>query len=150
MTKNAKNGKNTLIIVDEAQLIDDEETLEQLRLLLNFQLDEKFLLTLVLIGQPELREKIAQVSPLDQRIAIRSHLNPLTYEDSTHYIIYRLKKAGSENNIFSKDAIEKIYDHTKGIPRMINTVCDLSLLAGVSTQSEEIDSNIVQCVIDEL
>ncbi|MDY7030960.1 MAG: AAA family ATPase [Thermodesulfobacteriota bacterium] len=150
MMNNAETGRNTLIIVDEAHLIEDEKTLEELRLLLNFQLNEKFLLTLVLIGQQELRKKIAHLSPLDQRIAIRCHLHPLNYDDTIHYIVHRLKKAGLGKNIFKEDAMEKIYDHTKGIPRMINTVCDLSLLAGVSTESEEIDSDIVQCVIDEM
>lgn len=147
LLNNMNNGKHTTIIIDEAQTIEDIHTLEEIRLLLNFQLNDRFLLTLVLIGQSELKEKIASIKQLDQRISIRYHLKPLSPDDTESYIVFRLKKAGLQKNIFEKEAIEKIYEHTKGVPRIINTLCDLSLLVGFGSKAQVIDSKLVQKVI---
>ena len=149
MLKNLKNGRDSIIIIDEAQIIEDVQTFEELRLLLNFQLNDRFLLTLVLIGQPELKKKIASIEQLDQRISIRYHLNPFNFDDTARYIIFRLKKAGLEKNIFTKEAVEKIHDYTKGVPRKINTTCDMSLLVGFGSRAKVIGSNLVQKVIDD-
>jgi general secretion pathway protein A len=149
MLENMNTGKDTVIIVDEAQAIEDVRTFEELRLLLNFQLNERFLLTLVLIGQPEFKEKVSRIKQLDQRISIRYHIKPLDFNDTARYIIFRLKKAGLEENIFTKEAVEKIYGYTNGVPRMINVICDLSLLVGCSSKARVIDSKLAQKVIDD-
>ncbi len=118
-------------------------------MLLNFQLNDKFLVTLILIGQPELREKVEKIKQLDSRISIRYHLKPLDFNDTIKYIIFRLKVAGLKKNIITKEAIEKIYSHTGGVPREINNICDLALLDGFSTKAELIDSKIIQKLIDD-
>lgn len=128
--KNLKEDKSSVIMVDEAQLIRDNLTLEELRLLLNFQLNDRFLLTLVLIGQPELKKKIEEMPQLDQRIAIRYHLEPLDIKEMVKFIFYRLKRGGVQRNMFTNDALRRIYEYSVGVPRKINNICDLSLLVG--------------------
>ena len=147
--ENLNKGKKTIVVVDEAQAIESDTTLEELRLLLYFQLNEKFLVTLILIGQPELREKVAKIKQLDSRISIRYHLKHLDLNDTIKYIIFRLKVAGLKKNIITKEAIEKIYSYTGGVPREINNICDLALLDGYSTKAELINSKIIQKLIDD-
>ncbi len=142
---NLHNNKNTLLIIDEAQLISSE-TFEEIRLILNFQMNDRFLMTILLIGQPELKDMIRQYKQLDQRIAIRYHLNPLNDEEATNYMLYRLEKAGVTEPIFTNDALEAIYHYSGGIPRKINNVCDLALLIGFSLKVKNIDQQIIMKV----
>ena len=149
MLDNLNKGKKTIVVIDEAQAIESETTLEELRLLLNFQLNEKFLVTLILIGQPELRERVTSIKQLNSRISIRYHLKHLDLNDTIKYIIFRLKVAGLKKNIITKEAIEKIHSYTKGVPREINNICDLALLDGFSTEAELINTKIIQKLIDD-
>lgn len=149
MMGNLNHQKKTVLIVDEAQAIEDVNTFEELRLLLNFQLNDRFLLNLILIGQPELKEKVAKIQQLQSRIAIAYHLRPLDFQDTARYIIFRLKKAGMKNVMFTKEAIKKIFEYTMGVPRRINNICDLSLLVGYSSKAKVIDSKIIQRIIDD-
>ncbi len=148
MIENEKINKETLLIVDEAQLLT-ESNLEEIRLLLNFQLNHRFLMTIMLVGQPEVKSRIKSLQQLDQRIPIKYHLEPFGYEDTASYIGFRLNKAGKKDNIFSTDAIKKIYDHSKGVPRNINNLCDLSLLLGYSQHETSINSTIIESVIND-
>jgi len=148
MIENMKVNKETLLIVDEAQLLS-ETTFEEIRLLLNFQLNDRFLLTIILVGQPELRGKVKDIEQLNQRIAIQYHLKPFNLEDTLRYILFRQKKADREKNAFSREAIDKIYEYTEGIPRKINNLCDLALLIGFSTNEEVITSKIIENVISD-
>ncbi|MFH1478196.1 MAG: AAA family ATPase [Candidatus Omnitrophota bacterium] len=148
--KNFKEGKKTVFIVDEAQIIKDEETFEELRLLLNFQLNNKFLLTLVLIGQPELIQKVSNIPQLEQRIGIKFHLEGLSKADTEKYVTHRLSVAGLENNIFTQEAIDIIYDYSEGLPRKINNACDLALLIGFGQEVKQVDKKLVKYVIDDL
>lgn len=148
MIENEKINKETLLIVDEAQLLT-EANLEEIRLLLNFQLNHRFLITIMLVGQPEVKSRIKSLQQLDQRIPIKYHLEPFGYEDTASYIGFRLNKAGKKDNIFSTDAIKKIYDHSKGVPRNINNLCDLSLLLGYSQHETSINSTIIESVIND-
>jgi general secretion pathway protein A len=148
MLENMGKGRTTLFIIDEAQLIY-QETFEEIRLLLNFQLNDRYLLNLVLIGQPELRDKIRAYKQLDQRIAIRYHLNPLSMEDTRSYIAFRLEKAGRKEDIFTAEALEEIYNYSEGVPRKINNICDLALLIGFSTKMEKIEIDIIKKVIKD-
>ena len=142
--KNLNAGKDTVIIVDEAQAIEHQETFEELRLLLNFQLNDRFLLTLLLIGQPELRERISRIKQLEQRIAIKFHLGPLKQDEVSSYVQSRLEKAGLKRNVFGDDALDAIARASKGIPREINNICDICLLLGFGSKAEEIDTDLVQ------
>ena len=144
MVKNLNASKDTVLIIDEAQAIEDEATFEELRLLLNFQLNDRFLLTLLLIGQPELRNRISQIQQLEQRIAIKFHLGPLTLEETRAYIQSRLEKAGLKRKIFKDEAIDALFKTSRGIPREINNICDICLLLGFSSNIQEVESTLVQ------
>ena len=148
MLENVKNNRTTLLIIDEAQLIC-KETFEEIRLLLNFQLNDRCLITLVLIGQPELRDKIRAYKQLDQRVFNRYHLNPLSSDDTRAYIALRLEKAGQAGNVFTPAAVEEIYNHSEGVPRIINNICDLALLVGFSLKISEIDIDTIRKVIKD-
>jgi general secretion pathway protein A len=141
--RNKNNGVDSVIIVDEAQLIRNEQTYEELRLLLNFQMNDRFLLTLILIGQPDLNERIAKIPQLDQRIAIRYHLKPLEISEMVRFIFHRLKKAGAKRNMFTNDALRRIYEYSAGVPRKVNNICDLSLLVGCGESVYFINQGIV-------
>jgi len=148
MVENMKKSRSTLFIIDEAQTISGE-TFEEIRLLLNFQLNDRFLLTLVLIGQPELRDKIRAYKQLDQRIFNRYHLNPLNIDNTKAYIAIRMEKAGQAINMFTPAAVEEIYNHSEGVPRIINNICDLALLVGFSLKISEIDIDTIRKVIKD-
>ncbi len=148
MLSNLDAGKETLLIIDEAQVLN-ESTFEEIRLLLNFQLNNRFLMTIILIGQPELVPKVKNIEQLDQRVAIKYHLAPFDYKDTERYIIFRQQKAGGRNNVFSEEAIEKIFEHTGGVPRKINNLCDLSLLIGSGVKGEIINEKIVEKIISD-
>lgn len=143
-------GREIVIIIDEAQLIESRETFEELRLLLNFQLNERFLLTLVLLGQPELREKIANLPQLKQRLSVRYHLSNLDEKETGKYINQRLKIAGQKKEIFGSETISLIHQASQGLPREINNICDLSLLTGMGKEVAKIDKNIIREVIKDL
>jgi general secretion pathway protein A len=142
--ENAKNGKKSILIIDEAQLIKNEIILEEIRLLLNFQLNDRFLLTLILIGQPELLDKLRRMPQLDQRIGIRFHIEHLSFDDTNNYILFRLKQVRRVNPVFTENAIVQIFKYSAGIPRKINTICDLCLVMGVARNLKIIDGNIVR------
>ena len=141
--KNANAEKDTVIIVDEAQAIEDASTFEELRLLLNFQLNDRFLLTLLLIGQPELKERVASIEQLSQLIALKYHLGPLKREETHSYVQTRLEKAGSKRPLFREEALDALYRESSGIPREINNICDICLLLGFGAKSETIEADLI-------
>jgi general secretion pathway protein A len=145
---NVRNGKHTIIIVDEAQIIGDYETFEELRLLLNFQLNDRCLLTLFLVGQPELNDMVKKIPQLNQRIALRYHLKKFSYEDTKAYIQYRLNIAGRNNPIYTEAAFKEIYNYSQGTPRTINNICDLSLVIGFGKHLEQIDADTIIGIIE--
>ena len=150
MYNTSQRDRHTVVIIDEAQAIRDEKTLEALRLLLNFQLNNRFLLTLLLFGQPELREKVAQLKQFEQRIALRYHLDHLSEEETVNYIKYRCQVAGCEKEIFTEDAYHSIMMNSGGIPRIINTISDTSLLVGMNQNIEKINKSITEGVAKDL
>ncbi|MFN2383188.1 MAG: ExeA family protein [Gemmatimonadota bacterium] len=144
--RTSEEGGHTIIIVDEAQILPEGGVLEELRLLLNFQLADAFLVTFLLVGQPELRERIMRLPPLDQRIAVRYHLHNFDLDNTRAYIAFRLDVAGADRELFTEDAVEAIYARTFGTPRRINNVCDLCLFMGSRRKVELITDEIVQLV----
>jgi len=147
---NLRDGKDTIVIIDECHVIDDAKIFEELRLLLNFQAEDRFLLTLLLFGQPELREKIDTNKQFEQRIAVKCHLDNLNLEDAIGYINHRIKVAGRSEPIFTQGALELIYDRTGGIPRRINRLCDICLLSGMIKDTKELTEEIVLEEVREL
>jgi len=144
LINNAKDGRETLVIIDEAHVITDLDVLEELRLLLNFQLENRFLLTLILMGQPELQERVTKTKQLLQRIALNHHVGPLSEEEVAAYMRHRLAVAGTSRQIFNPEAAKIIYRISGGIPRRINHICDLSLLISSAGNSEVINKQIVE------
>jgi general secretion pathway protein A len=148
--RNFREGRDTVVIIDEAQLIDDDAVFEELRLLMNFQTDDRFLVTIVLIGSPELAGKVRRLKHLDQRITIRYHLNTLDYAHTANYVAHRLRMASRTAPIFTEDAIKLIFDFTRGTPREINNLCDVALLVGYTKRAKEISDKIIAEVIKDM
>ena len=148
MMENVKQNRDTLLIIDEAQLLT-EENLEELRLLQNFQLNDRQLLTVVLVGQTELRNRIRNLEQLDQRIPIKYHLEPFDLDDTVRYISFRQEKAGGKENLFDTEAMERIYDHSKGVARQINHLCDLALLFGFNKKEENITEETIESILND-
>lgn len=145
-------GKETVLIIDEAQNLTPE-LLEQVRLLSNLETDERKLLQILLMGQPELRDRLNDHSlrQLRQRITVRYHLSPLRRSELGQYIQHRLHVSGANGSpYFSNAAIWRIYHYSKGIPRLINALCDKCLLAGFVQQRDRIDFRMVGVAIREL
>ncbi|MBN2143663.1 MAG: AAA family ATPase [Candidatus Aureabacteria bacterium] len=140
---NMQAGLETVVLIDEAHAITDDRIFDSLRMLLNFQLQNKFLLTLLLVGQPEIRQKVSNLKQLEQRIAIRCHLDHFKEDETASYIVHRLKVAGCEKEIFTPDALQKIHEFSTGIPRKINHFCDLSLLTGMGKKTKSIDASLI-------
>lgn len=148
----ANQGNDVIVIIDEAQNLTDE-LLEQVRLLSNLETDHQKLLQIVLMGQPELRDKLAQpeLRQLRQRITVRYHLGPLDLTETAYYVNHRLSLAGANGRPrFDEGGIKLVYKYSGGIPRLINAVCDKTLLAGFVTQSDFMTKKLVKLAIDEL
>jgi len=122
-------GRRTVLIIDEAQNLSTE-VLEQIRLLTNLETNQKKLLQIVMLGQPELRDLLArpELRQLSQRITARYHLGPLSRRDVTAYIDHRLGVAGQRKKLFDSRVVGLIYRLTGGVPRLINVLCDRALL----------------------
>lgn len=138
-----QDGKHVVVAIDEAQLIDDENVFEELRLLLNFQTETRFLLTLILCGQPELKEKLDANKQFSQRVALYCRLSPLDFEDTKKYVQHRLEVAGLLENIFTDSAMERLFESSGGIPRRINSIANMSMLAAYSKGLKTITPELV-------
>ena len=146
------DGRECVLIVDEAQTLSND-LLEQVRLLSNLETDERKLLQIVLMGQPELRERLNHQALLQlrQRITVRYHLNPLNREEVAQYVQHRLEVSGAKlAPQFTKPAMWRIFRYTKGIPRLVNAVCDKALLAGFAERSDKINFRLAGRAIREL
>jgi general secretion pathway protein A len=144
-----QKGLTTLLVVDEAHHLSSE-ILEEIRLLTNLETSQRKLLQIVLAGQPELDQKLDshELRQLKQRIALRCHLESLSLNETREYMSRRLKIAGAPAaiEIFSKPAIEAVFHHSRGIPRLVNTICENALLAGYAKHAATITSEIIDGV----
>ena len=145
---NLKKGKQNVLVIDEAQLIEDPEIFEQIRLLLNLQLEDRGLFSIFLVGQPELRERIMTYPQLDQRIAVRYHVHYFGHDDVVAYIRHRVRiaRGGETGELFTDEAYAAVTRTSHGVPRRINNICDLCLLDGMQLNLERIDESIVKKV----
>lgn len=145
LLKQAEAGVNVVLIIDEAQDLP-AQTLEEVRLLSNLETTQQKLLQIVLSGQPELKERLADPSlrQLRQRITVRYHIKPLEPSEVGAYIEHRLKTAGATDELhFTEDAIERVVRYSKGVPRLVNAICDYALMAGFTADTFEIDADCV-------
>lgn len=144
-------NNNAVVFIDEAQNLTPR-VLEEVRLISNLETDKQKLIQIVLMGQPELSHKLElpELKQLKQRIVTRYHLSPMTFKESEEYIIHRMRIAGADGHrVFTNGAVEKIIDYSGGIPRLINIICDQSLLHAFSTQKGKVNKHIVTEVVDE-
>jgi type II secretory pathway predicted ATPase ExeA len=137
-------GRRCVLIVDEAQNLG-RRNLEELRLLSNINAEKDLLLQIILVGQPELRTQLAdaRLRQVTQRISVEFHLGPLTMDEAGHYIRHRLRVAGGALSTFSSNAVRLIYLRSEGIPRLINRICDLSLVHAFSLGERRVGHQIV-------
>jgi general secretion pathway protein A len=152
LLKQVERRKETVLIIDEAQDLTDE-LLEQVRLLSNLETDNRKLLQIVLMGQPELRDRLNnhRLRQLRQRITVRYHLLPLTRDEVIRYVQHRLHVSGGNGTpYFTRPALWRVYHYSQGIPRLVNAVCDKALLAGFVQQTERIDFRTVGRAVREL
>ena len=144
----------TTIVVDDAQGLSIE-VLEEIRLLTNLETEEEKLLQILLVGQPELDDKLDsfELRQLRQRIALRSHLEPFDIEETSGYIRHRLQLAGAHSkarDIFGDEAIERVYRHSRGVARLVNTVCENALITAFARQLTSVPPNIIDEVAYDL
>ena len=153
LTEQYRLGKRVVVVIDEAQNLDDS-VLELVRMLSNFETARDKLIQIVLAGQPQLAENIGspELLQLRQRISIFAHLVPLTLEETTHYVRHRLRVAGynSDMPLFTRDALTLITEAGEGIPRNINNLCFNALSLGCALQQKPIDREVIRQVIADL
>jgi len=150
--RHQKNLTN-MIVVDDAQGLSIK-LLEEIRLLTNLETEQEKLLQILLVGQPELDEKLDsfELRQLRQRIALRSHLEPLDLEETGGYIRHRLQLAGAPEacDLFAEETIERIYRHSRGVARLINTVCENALVTAFARQLTSVPPDIIDEVAYDL
>src|SRR5258706_348147 len=145
LLQQVERGKDTVLIIDEAQDLTDE-LLEQVRLLSNLETDDRKLLQIVLLGQPELKDRLnnPRLRQLRQRITVRYHLRPLNRSEVRHYIQHRLEVSGAKGApYFTPPALWRVHKYSGGIPRLVNAVCDKALLAGFVNQNQRINLRMI-------
>jgi len=146
---NLNMGKETIIVIDEAQAINDLETYEELRLLLNFQQNDRFLITFILVGQSDLRKQLKKLPQLRQRLMIEYHLDPLGEEDTGRYVDHRLAVAKCQKKIFTDEAKQILHRYSSGVPRIINGIADMALVEGYLQYKEIIDEELMKKVVND-
>lgn len=146
LLENHERGRKTVLMIDEAQHLDFD-VLEQIRLLTNLETNDEKLLQIILIGQPELTEKLArpELRQLNQRITARYNLQPLNLQETTAYIRHRLEVAGLRGGVslFEAAAVKQIHSLTRGIPRLINVLCDRALLGAYGQQRGRVNKKLI-------
>jgi general secretion pathway protein A len=137
--------KKVLLIIDEAQRLN-HDLLEQIRLLSNIELQNRKLINIFFVGQPEFNEMLVEDRnrAVRQRISVSYHIHPLTEAEAGKYITHRLKIAGATREIFTKDAIREIFSFSGGYPRLINIICDHALLTGYASDFSTIDKKVIK------
>ncbi len=151
LVKSYKKRRTVVMIIDEAHNLNPF-LLEEIRLLSNFETAKDKLIQIILVGQPELTYtlNLAQFRPLKQRISLWFYINPLNRREADEYVTSRLYKAGMETSCFTEKAIDEIFRYSKGIPRLINVLCDHCLTVGYALDKNKIDEKIVKEAIADL
>ncbi len=147
-----KGGGSTVLIIDEAQNLS-LEVLEQLRILSNLETEKEKLMQIIFVGQLELKEKLQleALKQLNQRISVRFEITPMSKDETKNYIGHRILIAGAGSGIsFTRGALSEIYNYSRGYPRLINLVCDRSLLAGYNAQADVINAGQVRQAVRSL
>jgi len=150
LSDNAAAGRHAVLVIDEAQDLVECQTLETVRLLLNFEYDARASLTVVLAGQPSLLPVLDRMPGLDERLAVKCLLRRLKLEETVSYIHHRLQAAGATRDIFDNGALEAVHHLAHGVPRRVNRLCDLALLIGFAEERSQIGESQVESIAEEL
>lgn len=142
--------KKAVVLIDEAQMLGNKALMEELRGILNIEVDNQKLLTFVLFGLQELDSCLSLDSPLRQRVAIRYELTSFTQATTEDYIRYRLQIAGATRELFSTQALSAVFEYSRGVPRLINTICDNALLEGFLRKKEQLEPDLIRDVAFDL
>ena len=134
------------LIVDEAQNLS-REALEEIRMISNLQSDKEALIQILLVGQPELREKIMRYPQLEQRVALKCYLRRFGEEDTRKYVKHRLQVAGAVRSLFTPGVLYQIHKVSNGVPRRINNVADMCLLEAANRGVETVDEEILKYIV---
>jgi general secretion pathway protein A len=145
-----ESGKKAVLLIDEAQMLATREIMEEFRGLLNLEVPERKLISFVFFGLPEIEQHLRLDPPLAQRVALKYRLEPLNGEATEAYVRHRLKLAGAARVPFTPRALASIHAHTRGTPRLINTLCDNLLFEGFVARQRELDESFVQKVARDL
>ena len=145
-----QDGKKAVVLIDEANMLQQGAILDELRGFLNLEIPESKLITFILFGLPELEGNLATDRPLAQRVALTCRLKSFTVENTKAYVRHRMKVAGSTADLFSDAVLEQVHHATGGVPRVINTVCDNVLLEGFLQKKPQIDLQLVGEVLRDL
>lgn len=149
LLRQVRNGVGSIIFIDEAQLIEDEAVFEEIRLLSNLVTNGRNLVTQILVGQPQLLKKLEGMPNFRQRVAISYHLTPLSHGETLRYVIHRLEKAGGREEIFDKPCYDLLYQYARGLPRVVNTLCDLSLLVAAGLKAKTVGPEMIDKIADD-
>jgi type II secretory pathway predicted ATPase ExeA len=145
-------GRFPVVVVDEAQLLAGRSAFDELRLLTNLAADDRALVGLILIGQPELRQRVRERGgePFSQRVGVAYHVGPLDEGETASYVAHRLAVAGREAPLFAADGIASLHRHARGIPRRINQLAANALLEGFAREAHLIGAEIVEAAAADL
>jgi general secretion pathway protein A len=146
----AQRGQHTVLVVDEAHLLEGARAWEALRLLMNFENSTGPLLTLLVLGLPALLPLFERMPHLEERMGVKCLLRPLTLDETVSYVTHRLKVAGAQRDIIDPSAMEALHQLTHGVPRRINRLCDLALLIAYAGEQPSISAAQLESVADEL
>jgi type II secretory pathway predicted ATPase ExeA len=144
VTREHRAGRRVILIIDEAQNLGSD-ALEDIRMLTNINVDKDLVLQLILVGQPELVELLRkkELRQFAQRVSADYLLQPLTFSETEKYIRHRIRVAGGDENLFAQTAFATVYYHSGGIPRVINTICDMALVYGFADEAPRIRKEII-------
>jgi type II secretory pathway predicted ATPase ExeA len=150
LARNTDQGQHAVLVIDEAHLLQSRETLDTLRLLLNFQSAGAYDLTLLLLGQPQIITSVQRATGLDNRMTVKCLLRPLTETETVQYVNHRVAAAGGSTSLFSRDALTELFRQTQGVPGRINRLGDLALLIGFAEERQTIDAAQICEVAEEI
>jgi type II secretory pathway predicted ATPase ExeA len=145
-----EHGKKAVVLIDEAQMLATREIMEEFRGLLNLEVPERKLLSFVFFGLPEIEDNLRLDPPLAQRVALKYRLEPLSGEATEAYVRHRLRLAGAPRVPFTQGALARVHAHSRGTPRLINTLCDNALFEGFVARAKEVEERLVDRVARDL
>ncbi len=149
-TENAAQNTRTFLLIDEGQAVHDEGTLEEINLILNLTHGSQPLFSVLMAGEGALRDVLGECGGLRQKVEIGAELPLLTFAETAGYISHRLEVAGAQGDVFEEDAVERLYEWARGVPRLINTAADLAMLAAFGDEKKRVDAASLESGLEDI